>query len=77
MELSAAYTSSHQFSVDVTGLQYPSLEGGYGIWGRKDERGMMDDGDSALRRLEGLVTSLADHNGTTGLRAGGHSKGYS
>lgn len=28
-------TSSHQFKVDVTGFQYPSLVGGYGIEGRK------------------------------------------
>ena len=53
MELSAAYTSSHQFSVDVTGLQYPSLEGGYGICGREDHRDMMDEG-RLLRRDEGV-----------------------
>lgn len=27
-------TSSHQFKVDVTGLQYPAFDGGYGIKGK-------------------------------------------
>jgi hypothetical protein len=32
----AIRTSSHQFNVDVTGLQYPALEDGYGMDVGKD-----------------------------------------
>jgi len=32
--MQCAITSSHQFSVDVTGPQYPSPAGGYAIAGR-------------------------------------------
>lgn len=33
-------TSSHQFKVDVTGFQYPALEGGYGKKGRAGHSGI-------------------------------------
>lgn len=45
------HTSSHQFSVEVTGLQYPARGAGYGIEGRDSHRGMMK-GSVDLRRFD-------------------------